>query len=460
MLTINDVKSNDFAYFDSAIEQANTRGAVKGAFRYIIHLANLSGTYIDKWDIETVFRKDDKWLTDKAEINKAFFEKKELDPVLQLPIDPETAELLRRPLKEMFAGQTRSLKQNITSTTRNLTGAMSNVANYTSQLRGLNERLMMAEMASSTTHDQALTQVTKVLKNLPYDLWDVTEDKVSFICKADTIVPFRDLPNKINRRFNFGRLIFKINVVDMTIHLERQDIINRWKESHNCHPHYGSYLCYGGFAPDFERAMLHLDLYELMEAVTRWKGTYAAGDALTAIQKFNHHPAFTEYLEGDLYHGMSDVQIYLRMNGEAYNQTFISAPMMSVSEFHKLSKATFGLGLTDSYMFKAGGGPAANCVYEKTRPIEKKLRQHKAATDEFGTEESEEPEDDTPSRLERARNRISSNHEPSDWDHGYRQSQGGYFFYADAGNNEWLTLGEWVARFEYQPDNVPEDWEP
>lgn len=365
MLTIKDVKSNDFSYFES-LSNGQQVSSVKTAFRYIVNLSNLSGTYIDDWDIENVFKVDGRWLTDKADINKAFFGRRDIAPTVIPGITPEIAKMLEISLKDLTTGNVRSIKTSIDTKVSEISGFFTSIHRRNLELKDLRHRLELAEIAAKTKSKTVLSTVEKILVNLPLDLWDVTSSTVSFICKTDTIVPYRSIGNRINREYNLGRLILTIQTSDLKLIVQRQDFINRWTRKSFAHFHYGSYFCPGGFDSDMKTATLAGDLYGLVEMFCKWKDTYDPSSALTSATYFNHHPAFTVYHDGDWLYGMSETELVKATND---NNLFYCEPMRNYPEFrakHALESSSFTV---DSYNFMPLGGPQIGTKYERECPL-------------------------------------------------------------------------------------------
>ena len=378
MLTMDKVKPNDFAFFDT-LEPANTKSAVKTAFRYIIQLSNLSRTHIDTWDIERVFQKDGKWITDKGEINKAFFEKKESEPIEKLPVSKEVIDLIRPKVRDLFSGQLRTLKNTNAELEGQIERYYQSIHASTVTLRDVREKMLMAELAGKAKENQGVEAVLKILSDLPFELWNVTESNLSFLLKHDTIVPYRDIPNKINRQKNLGRLIFSINTSSLKMTVNRRDQINRWAKVDHHHFHFKNYsssFCEGGFAPDFGAARKSLDIFKMCESFLRWKDTYAAGDAYVGIECFNHHPAFTEYLEGDARFGKSEKEI---AKWCSESNIYCCAPMVLGRQFDKTMGTAISLVYRDDYAFldTPTGGPMKGVTYELPKPLDAAINSNK-----------------------------------------------------------------------------------
>lgn len=368
MISIKDLKSNDFAYLEGKTE-GQILGSVKGAFKYIISLSNMTGTYIDDWDPE-VFKSDGKWITDKGEINKAFFARKSLSAVDIPGISPEIAAKLEVPLKGLFAGSVRTYRENAEAARRDIQNYYARIAEKVALLKSNQEKQLLAELAAKTKSGSYVDVVRKILTELPVDLWSVTDDQISFICKTDTIVPNRDKINKINRSYNLGRLIFTINTFDLKIKVTRRDNINRWYKKNYAHFHYGSYFCAGGFAEDLKRADLALDIYAIMETCLRWKDTYDAGSTLTSSNYFNHHPAFTTYESDDFLYGKSELELVKH----CFDATmYYCDPMTQANRFCDRFAKQYGFtprNWGDEYVFSPSGGMAIGQSAEKERPLD------------------------------------------------------------------------------------------
>lgn len=366
MLRMIDVKSNDFAYFDNVIEHPSTRSAVKGAFRYIVTLSNLASTPIDHWDIEQVFKGEDGWITDKGKINKAFFERKSAEPAKMLNVPEHLLKLLERPLMELVSGNVREIERSIANKKTNIATAYSQIQTHTRQLSELNRSLIAAQFARKGIETGLIGQVNKILAELPVELWAIESGSISFLCTTDTIVPYRDLPNGINRRYNLGRLIFTVNVADMSVKCYRRDLINRWANANQAHFHMGSYLCQGGFSSDFANAVNNTDIFLLMSVLMRWKDTYDQSSSLTTNSNFNHHPAFTEYLEGDVMLGKTELEQYEFICGEV----FYCGPLMSTSGYQARLNSTVQASRNHNYSFQPGGGLIPGYIYDRERPLD------------------------------------------------------------------------------------------
>lgn len=439
MLKMTDVKSNDFAYFDS-IENTQTRGAVKGAFRYIISLSNLSGTAIDHWDIESVFKHEDKWLTDKGDINREFFKRKDAEPAAILNLPEPLVKLLEVPLKEVHGQNVREIKNNIATRERTIGNAHQNIRTAVSDLRNFKQRLLVAEIAAKESVNTVSTQLKKVLAELPLELWSVTSDCVSFICKTDTLVNARDIPNKINRTYNLGRLIFHVNVTDFKIAVTRMDIVNRWVSASNAHFHYGTYFCYGGFSSEFEKAQEEVSLFDLMSACVRWKDTYDARSTLVSSVRFNHHPAFTTYHEGDVFFGMDEK----KQCEEAWRGgLYFTQPMTSPS----ITAANLKIGAqispwSNEYPFAANGGPRPGYKYEYDKPLDNQIK---------AIEKNLEDEENEGELIEWSFNQylswLTSYFDLVDFSQGdLAPNRNGYqqhTAYANTETGEWMSEDEW-----------------
>ncbi len=368
MIQIKDLKSNDFAYLEGKTE-GQVLGSVKGAFRYIISLSNMTGTYIDDWDSD-IFKSDGKWLTDKGDINKVFFARKAVS-VLDIPgITPELAAKLETPLKAMFNNSLSTYKNNIERLKNDIASYYSAIHTSVASLKTNTDKLMLAEIAAKTKSTSHIEVIKKVLNELPVDLWLIENDMIGFICKTDTIVPNRDKINKINRSYNLGRLIFKVTMSQLKVTVERRDIVNRWVHPNHSHFHYGPYLCAGGFGEDFSRAQTGLDLYELIATCLKWKDTYDGGSTLTSTSNFNHHPAFTTYEPDDFLYGKSELDLIKQF----YDQGFYYCdPMIPYSEFSERMYKSYNFrprNFGESYRFAIGGGPRDSQKYERDRPLD------------------------------------------------------------------------------------------
>ena len=97
----------------------------------------------------------------------------------------------------------------------------------------------------------------------------------------------------------------------------------------------------------------------------RWKDTYDSRSALISIVNFNHHPAFTEYLEGDFLFGKTESEMAIELRG-----TYFCPPLVTMLDAAKRYPNEFLIG-TDHYMFKEGGGPIDGHKYELYRPADK-----------------------------------------------------------------------------------------
>lgn len=363
MLRIKDAKSNDFAAFDS-LEPAQTKNAVKAAFKYIVSLSNVSRVYIDDWNAE-IFKVDGRWVTDKNQINKIFFER--ATHVSQSSLDPMVA----KAVAQSIANVTKNRIQNITNNIRTLDGE---IRSHQSMIHEKLQRMfqLKAEEAAFLRHNkeigaEGLANVEKLFNSHAVELWDLGEEYIEIICKTDTIITHRDLPNKIHRRFNLGRLIFKIKTSDMNISIKRRDReVNRWAYKNSCHPHYGNYLCWGGFDADRIKASKDFDFEALVGVLMRWKDTYDSRSALTSISSFNHHPAFTEYLEGDFLFGKTESEMAIELR-----RTYFCPPFVGMSDAIKRYPNEFIIVDTDRYFFKEGGGPVDGHKYELDRPADK-----------------------------------------------------------------------------------------
>lgn len=368
MIQIKDLKSNDFAYLEGKTE-GQILGSVKGAFRYIISLSNMTGTYIDDWDSD-IFKSDGKWITDKGDINKVFFARKAVS-VLDIPgITPELAAKLETPLKAMFNNSLSTYRNNIERLKNDIANHYSSIHTMVTTLKTNTDKLMLAEIAAKTKSTSHIEVIKKVLNELPVDLWLIENDMIGFICKTDTIVPNRDKINKINRSYNLGRLIFKVTMSQLKVTVERRDIVNRWVLPNHSHFHYGTYLCAGGFGEDFSRAQTGLDLYELISTCLKWKDTYDGGSTLTSTSNFNHHPAFTTYEPDDFLYGKTEIELVRQF----YDQGFYYCdPMIPYNRFSERIATTYNFRprpFNDNYRFDPSGGPKDGVRYERARPLD------------------------------------------------------------------------------------------
>lgn len=372
MLSIKDVKSNNFAYFDT-LANGQVPSSVKSAFKYIVSLSNLSGTYIDDWDIQAVFMSDGRWLTDKGDINKAFFTRKEA-VAANLPGVPEhLVSKLEIPLKRMTEGPIRTVKQNIENLRRDINNHYSSIDRRVRELKTNNEKLYLHEIASKTKALSLVETVNRILRELPLDLWNVSDDRITFICKTDTLVPNRDKLNEIDRVYNLGRLIIEVDSFEMKIRLRRLDYINRWVDQNKSHFHYGSYLCTGGFSQDFADAQTSVDIFKLLNAFIRWKDTYDAASTLTSVLHFNHHPAFTTYNEDDFMFPMSEIQRIKQCDDAGL---YYCDPMVPFNTYANRIEADHGYlvrSRIESYAFAVNGGPKPGGKYEEPCPLESSL---------------------------------------------------------------------------------------
>lgn len=456
MLKMTDIKSNDFAYFDS-IENTQTRGAVKGAFRYIVNLSNLSGTAIDHWDIESVFMHDGKWLTDKGDINREFFKRKDAEPAAILNLPESLVNLLEVPLKEVHGSNLRDVKNNIANRERSILNSHMNIQNNVRELRNLRERLLIAEIAAKESVNTVSTQLKRVLTELPLELWSVTSDTVAFICKTDTLVNSRDIPNKINRTYNLGRLIFWVNVYDFKIHVSRQDIVNRWHSPNHAHFHYGSYFCYGGFSGEFEKAQEEVNLFALMSACVRWKDTYDRGSTLVSSILFNHHPAFTTYHEGDVFFGMDEkTHCEEAWKSRLYFVQPMTSPAVTATNLKTPVVSPYG----NEYPFAALGGPRPGYKYEHEKPLDDQINRIEKKLIEVDEEELNDGELVRCS-FDQYINWLCDTYEISDFSHGERAPDRiGYqrhTAYANTETGEWMSEDEW-EEFESNNEQEGEDY--
>lgn len=354
MLRLKDVRPSDFAYFDH-MENKQTKTAVKTAFKYIVSLANLSGTFIEDWDLEYVFKKDGKWLTEKGEINKALFEYREEYAKLGSIVPEEVRAAVEIPLKGIFEGQGRRLKDTIEQLKASSLDYSRSIQRNTEKLRAELIKLTMFEAAQKTSDKNSFQLVEKVLTELPFKIFDATRDSVSFICTVDTIVEQRALGSKINRQYNLGRLIVRVNVRNFQLTIERLDYgVNRWYRPQHAHFHFcmdRAHFCAGGFANDQVEAANAVDFFKIMEMVNRWRTTLDTSSTLVSTMHFNHHPAFTTYLEGDFLFGLTELEMAKQLGPGG---VYFCAPLMKASEYMT------GLGVyhnfSEQYPFKKGGG--------------------------------------------------------------------------------------------------------
>jgi hypothetical protein len=359
MLRFSDAKKNDFAVFDS-VENTQTRNAIKTAFKYIISLSNVSKTYIDDWDAE-IFKIEDKWVTDKSQINKIFFERKGAEEIKTTKIHPLLVDAVSNATSHVIESRIKQNKQDIARFRRDIENWNRNIEStlkliYTTMAE---DQAFLRQQKEGKT--SGLAAVEEILNKHSLDLWDIAEDSISFVCKTDTIIFQRDLPNKINRRYNLGRLILKIRTSDTRLDVYRTDLLNRWAYKNMSHPHYGTYLCYGGFSADFESARLAFDLVKVVDVFMRWKDTYNVASALTSMVFFNHHPAYTEYLEGDVFYGAPESEI-------ADSGCFIAPPFFNLGKAKTLyPKYRYREG-SDTYKFLQDGGPIDGVSYQKECP--------------------------------------------------------------------------------------------
>lgn len=360
MLRFSDAKKNDFAVFDS-VENTQTRNAIKTAFKYIISLSNVSRTYIDDWDAE-IFKIEDKWVTDKSQINKIFFERKGAESLNVTKVQPLLVDAVSTATSHVIENRINQNKQEVSRHKRDIDAWNRSIEQslniiYTKMAE---EQAFLRQQKEGKT--SGLAAVEEILNKHSLDLWNVAEDSISFVCKTDTIISQRDLQNKINRRYNLGRLILKIRTSDTRLDVYRTDLMNRWAYKNLSHPHYGTYLCYGGFSSDFEDARLKFDLVKVVDVFMRWKDTYNVASALSSMIFFNHHPAFTEYLEGDVFYGAPESEI-------ANSGCFIAPPFFNLSLAKILYPNYRYREGSDTYKFLAAGGPIDGVSYQKECPV-------------------------------------------------------------------------------------------
>lgn len=460
MAQIKELKNNDYAYLNT-IEPAATRTAVKNAFKYIVSLSNITSTVIDDWDAESVFKKEDKWLTDKQAINKAFFERKNSVVEITPAIPPYVANALAQPLKDLFSGNIRQLRDSVRARENEFDRYNLSLSNAIINLREAKNSLRVAELAIKNNDNSSLEQVNKIVQELPYEIFDVDGPVVSFICKTDTIVTNRRASEGINRKYNLGRLILKINVRDLNCRVERLDRINRWLQIDSAHFHHAGHLCWGGFDKDRATAQKNLDLYSLVEVFHRWKGTLDVNSVLTSTGNFNHHPAFTEYLEGDIGFGKNVeelLNIFAPTRGSLtkHLNVYFCPPMTPLREFLAANKVTSGF--IDEYLFAPGGGPNPGTSYERKPRL--------TPSTVIKTAEAE-PVKTANSNLESARSSIFNTYSEdiengnfSDGDYIDSMYVDGamtrFYYYDDGEEHHVLTAQEFYDYNDYFPEDSPE----
>ncbi len=469
MLTISDVKSDDFAYFNS-IEPANTRGAVKGAFRYLTSLANLSNTNIEKWDLEELFQKDGKWITDKPDINRILFTKKAAEPLEEIQLSPKLKEMLEPAFKALFGGSLRNQQRTVRDAENNVQSYAEYLANATKTLIEAKEKLRLMEIASKESSMAGIDEIKRILDTYPLELWDVREQTITFAMKNDTLIRIRDVSNKINRTHNIGRFLILIKTENMTVTMKPFGVVNRFARRNAVHPHVsddGLRVCWGGFAQDYTNALKKLSLFDLVDLIFRWKDKYAAGDAYVPANHINHHPAFTSYEEGDW---LGDI---LSTKGEkdfvlecAKANLFVAPPLTYADKYvSEMTKETeeYKKGMLRIIRGESWAGvffdyPKSGYQKKEHETFESPLERRLASP----TLESEEESDQDLIEIDQAY--FFREYTFARYNHGDylgTGSRSGERFYLDTVDNQAVTAEMFEYNRGYDVDNVPEhseDW--
>jgi hypothetical protein len=247
------------------------------ALKYINRLATMTGTPIQTWNLLQVFGtggEDNKLIVDKGEINRRFFEYKQLAP----KPDTQALEVYKDQIKKigdkLIDFQIENLNYILREGKKRIQDYYKQIENQTKSMAQTHVQLKGFELAKE--QGGYVDEVRKIVDKGFWQLWRVTDRCIEFVTANELTLEHKNAKAGIDLQMNFGRFRIAYDVGNTTMTCYPHH--NNLGDTQRCHPHIfaDGRICWGGAST--------------MSSLARSEGRLADAMDLLSSVLTNHNP--------------------------------------------------------------------------------------------------------------------------------------------------------------------------
>jgi hypothetical protein len=266
------------------------------SLKYINRLATMSGTPTVGWNLLEVFNDGQgKLITEHAEINKRFFERKatlpKVDNSAALAFYQKNIEMVD---KTAVAGMIQQCEIAIEGHRHQIQDYSRGIENETQRWGQQVEKLQALQGGGTSRNIEV--ELRKILEKGFWKLWTVrTDGVIEFVTASEVVMEHKNLKAKVDLQANFGKLKAQLSIPGRNIYVQQHfNNIHCAGDSRRFHPHvYGdARVCWGSAAELLAEAMANLRFADAMELLTTILTHYNPDSPVTSFNSFDPNRRF------------------------------------------------------------------------------------------------------------------------------------------------------------------------
>jgi hypothetical protein len=258
------------------------------ALKYINRLATMTGTPIQTWNLLQVFGtggEDNNLIVDRGEINRRFFEYKQLAPRPDMQALEHYKDRIKKLGDKLLDYQIENLRYVFKESQGHIQNYYKNIEAQTKKMATTYAQLKGFEMAKE--QGGYVDEVRKIVEKGFWQLWRVTDRSIEFVTANELTLEHKNAKAGINLQMNFGRfrIVYDVSNTSMTCYAHH----NNLGDYERCHPHIfaDGRICWGGASTMSSLAMAEGRLADAMDLLSSVLTNHNPDDPTYALTKFD-----------------------------------------------------------------------------------------------------------------------------------------------------------------------------
>jgi hypothetical protein len=260
------------------------------ALIYIEKLAAMTSTKIDGWNIIETFGVSADTLsvtTDRGEINKRFFAKREAQPVVQplvttkFTLPQEMLAKIDKVYSDRVAQRKREVEERLILHKRNADTHNNRLHESLLQIRETQRQI--DEIGLADDKADFTQEVEAVCNSSFWELWDCTTQSIEWVSRGDLLLEQVNKSAKIDIKVNLGRV--RVRLSPNTLDLRVLPHWNNLHDSRRFHPHvYGDgRICWGSAEGEYHELLPKLKISKIMDTLANLLSKYNPDSPINSL---------------------------------------------------------------------------------------------------------------------------------------------------------------------------------